>query len=177
MTRRRPPGMSYRSWVDEQIREAEARGAFDNLEGKGRPLPGLDGPRHELDWVAGLLRRENVDVAVLLPPSLALRKEVQDLRTTLAALPSEAKVREHLADLNRRIREAHRRPQEGPPLTVMSQDVEAAVARWHDDRAELAEALRVRRERAAEQAREALAARAAQQRSRRRWWRRSGPHD
>ena len=47
MTRRKPPGLSYRSWVDEQIRDAERRGAFDNLPGKGKPLPGIDRPQNE----------------------------------------------------------------------------------------------------------------------------------
>lgn len=32
----------WESWIDEQIREAEARGDFDNLPGKGKPL--------NLDW-------------------------------------------------------------------------------------------------------------------------------
>ncbi|MHA3703070.1 DnaJ family domain-containing protein [Jatrophihabitans sp. YIM 134969] len=137
MTRRKPPGLSYRSWVDQQVREAEARGSFDNLPGKGKPLPNIDRPQNELEWIAGMLKRENVDASILLPPSLRLRKEVQDLRSTLAAEPSEPKVRAHVEDLNQRIREAHRRPQEGPPLTVMSQDVESTVARWREDRAEL----------------------------------------
>ena len=28
----------WESWIDQQIREAEARGDFDNLSGKGKPL-------------------------------------------------------------------------------------------------------------------------------------------
>ena len=168
MTRRRPPGLSYQTWVDQQVREAESRGAFDNLPGKGKPLADIDRPQHELDWIAAMLRRENVDASVLLPPSLLLRREVQDLRTTLAGLASEQAVRSHLDDLNTRIREAHRRPQEGPPLTVMSQDVDAAVARWHDDRAELRAVYEARR--AEQQA--VAAARAEAERATRRWWRR-----
>ena len=167
MTRRKPPGISYQTWVDQQVREAESRGAFENLPGAGKPIPDIDRPQNELDWIAKLLRRENVDASVLLPPSLRLRKEVQDLRHTLASEPSEPLVRAHLEDLNRRIREAHRRPQEGPPLTVMSQDVEATVARWREDRAELRAAYdqqRARRQAEAE-------ARAAAEPPRR-WWQR-----
>ena len=28
----------WESWIDQQIREAQARGAFDNLPGKGKPI-------------------------------------------------------------------------------------------------------------------------------------------
>ena len=31
MTERKPPGVSFESWVDKQIREAEARGEFAEL--------------------------------------------------------------------------------------------------------------------------------------------------
>ena len=168
MTRRKPPGISYQTWVDQQVREAESRGAFQNLPGLGKPIDGIDRPQNELDWIASMLRRENVDASVLLPPSLRLRKEVEDLRTTLAGLPSEAQVRAHVEDLNQRIREAHRRPQEGPPLTVMSQDVDAAVGRWHEDRAELRAAYETQRVQRAQRQAAAVAA----DPPRRRWRRR-----
>jgi hypothetical protein len=35
MTERKPADMSFRSWVEQQISEAEERGAFDNLRGAG----------------------------------------------------------------------------------------------------------------------------------------------
>jgi hypothetical protein len=31
--------MSFTSWIDQQISEAEERGCFDNLPGAGQPLP------------------------------------------------------------------------------------------------------------------------------------------
>lgn len=31
MSERKPPGLSWESWIDKQIREAEERGAFANL--------------------------------------------------------------------------------------------------------------------------------------------------
>lgn len=167
MTRRKPPGLSYQTWVDQQVREAESRGAFENLPGKGKPIPDIDRPQNELDWIAAMLRRENVDASVLLPPSLRLRREVQDLRSTLAGEASEPAARAHVEDLNQRIREAHRRPQEGPPLTVMSQDVEVTMARWRDDRAELRAAYEARRARRRAEAEARAAAEPP-----RRWWQR-----
>ncbi len=36
---KRGPDQSWESWIDEIIREAQARGEFDNLPGAGKPLP------------------------------------------------------------------------------------------------------------------------------------------
>ena len=33
MTERKPPGVSWESWIDRQIREAEERGAFADPRG------------------------------------------------------------------------------------------------------------------------------------------------
>jgi hypothetical protein len=41
-----------------------------------------------------------------------------------------------LEDLNDRIVKAHRRPQEGPPLRVMAQDVEKRVTAWREARSQ-----------------------------------------
>ena len=48
MTERKPPGVSFETWADKQIREAEERGAFEGLTGKGKPLPSLNAPYDEL---------------------------------------------------------------------------------------------------------------------------------
>ena len=39
MTERKPPGTSWETWIDAQIRVAMEQGAFDNLPGAGKPLP------------------------------------------------------------------------------------------------------------------------------------------
>ena len=38
MTERKPQSMSFKSWIDQQIADAEKRGVFDNLPGAGKPL-------------------------------------------------------------------------------------------------------------------------------------------
>ena len=38
MTERKPQSMSFTSWIDQQIADAEKRGVFDNLPGAGKPL-------------------------------------------------------------------------------------------------------------------------------------------
>ena len=135
MTERKPAGLRTGSWVEQQIRAAEQRGLFDNLPGAGQPLPGIDRPRSELHWAADLARRENLDLRAMLPPALALAKEREDLPRLLAAQRTERNVRELAQDFNDRVREAHRRPAAGPPLTARPVDVDTVVQRWRDQRA------------------------------------------
>lgn len=130
MTRRKPPTTSFPDWVDAQIRAAEAEGAFADLPGAGQPIPSLDRPHDDLAWVAGYLRRENVDVAEILPPALALAKEVETLDDRLRRARSELQARQLVEDLNQRIDDAYARPQVGPPLRVKRVNVEAALERW-----------------------------------------------
>ena len=142
MTKRKPPNVSFPDWIERQIKTAEAEGAFDNLPGAGKPIPGLNRPRDEMSWVADYLRRENVDAAALLPPALALAKEVEDLPLRLSRAHSERQVREIVDDLNQRILRAHRMPQLGPPVRVRTVDVDAAISEWAAVRAAAKEARR-----------------------------------
>ncbi len=66
----------YETVVERQIREAAERGAFENLPGRGKPLPQLQGPADELWWARRWLEREGVSREMLLPPSVQLRKEI-----------------------------------------------------------------------------------------------------
>jgi Domain of unknown function (DUF1992) len=138
MTKRKPQNMTFPGWVEQQIRVAEAQGAFEHLPGRGKPIPDLDRPQHDLDWIAGYLRRENVDIAEVLPPALALAKEVEELPARLVAIASEARVRQVVADLNHRIDREYARPQVGPPLRVKRVNLENAVREWQEARAALA---------------------------------------
>src|SRR5262249_40367699 len=85
MTERKPPGMSWETWPDRQIREGMERGEFDGLPGHGKPLADLNRPRDDLWWVKDKLRRESVS---FLPPTLVLRKDVELAREQIAAAPS-----------------------------------------------------------------------------------------
>jgi hypothetical protein len=118
----------YESWVERQVREAIERGEFDDLPGAGKPIPGLNSREDQNWWIKSKLEHE--DIRGLLPTSLALRKEVEELPATLATEHQEQAVREIVGDLNRRIREARLRRDEGPMIIVQTVDVEAAVAAW-----------------------------------------------
>ena len=131
MTERKPPEISFASWIDQQINEAAERGAFDNLPGAGKPLP----KRGEADdgqaWLRDKLRREGVSAEELLPTPLRLRKEVERLTDTVQDLRAEQDVREVVKGLNQRIL-AWRRIPEGPPVYLPLVDEETMVARWRD---------------------------------------------
>ncbi|MGW4702771.1 DnaJ family domain-containing protein [Streptomyces sp. NPDC004285] len=127
MTERKPPGVSFESFVDKQIREAAERGEFRALPGFGKPLPDDSAPYDELWWIKGKMHREGASV---LPPSLALRKAAEDAEAAVAAAVSESQVRRVLGEINTRIAEALARPPAGPPLNLRPFDVEAEVERW-----------------------------------------------
>lgn len=131
MTERKPPGVSWESWIDRQIREGMERGEFDGLPGHGKPLRDVDRPRDEMWWVKDKLRREE---ASYLPPTLALRKQVEDARAAIAASVSEDEVRRIVADVNARIVEVNSRVTAGPPSTLAPLDPERTVERWRAGR-------------------------------------------
>lgn len=134
MTERKPPDVSFEDWIERQIRTAQEGGAFDDLPGAGKPIPNTGRVDDELDWIAKKVKRENLDTSALLPPSLALPKELEDLPARVSRERSEEKVREIVLDLNERIRQEHRRPHHGPPLRAMPVDVEKIVEAWKQRR-------------------------------------------
>jgi hypothetical protein len=134
MTERKPPDISFTSWIDRQINEAAERGAFDDLPGAGKPLPKRNDEDAAQAWLREYLRREGVPAEDLLPTPLKLRKEIERLTETVQDLRSEREVRDVAADLNRRIVEWRRIPV-GPPLHLPLVDTEALVTRWRDAQA------------------------------------------
>ena len=123
----------YESVIDQQIRKAEERGDFADLPGKGKPLPGLEGPDDENWWIRSWIRREGVPSEALLPTPLQLRKEIERLPETVRDLPTEEAVRSAVTDLNRRIAEWLRAPS-GPAVPVRPVDAEEIVQGWRSTR-------------------------------------------
>lgn len=62
--------------INQKIREAEEEGAFDNLEGAGKPLPQVDDPENAL---INRLIKENGAV----PEFVSLSRELERLREEL----------------------------------------------------------------------------------------------
>lgn len=144
-------------WVDLQIEQAMERGEFDNLPGAGKPLGDLGSPHDRDWWLKKLIDREHITV---LPAALQLRKDAVELDALLDREAGEGDVRRVLEDFNRRVVEARRQLQGGPPVVTPTREIDVEVERWRERR-------RGRRPR-----RSAPTPIPATERSRRRWWRR-----
>ena len=117
-------------WVDQQVRQAMARGDFDDLPGAGKPIKDL-GASHDPDWwVKKLIEREKI--TGVLPPALQLRKDDAELDDRLDRHTAESEVRRELEEFNARVMKARYTPVDGPPLITMPRDVEADVERWRE---------------------------------------------
>ena len=127
MTQKKPPGKTWESFIEQQIREAMEEGAFDNLEGKGKPIPNLGIERDPLWWAKKLVEREKVS---LMPPALALRRDVAQALGRLPRMRDEAEVRRLLEGLNAQIRKLNATIAEGPPTNLAPLDVDALVREW-----------------------------------------------
>jgi hypothetical protein len=148
--------------ADYLVRDAMARGEFDNLKYAGKPIPGLEG-MHDPDWwIKGLIQREHL--TGLGPKALLLRVEDAQLDERLDGLFTEKEVRDAVEDFNARVVDARRQLEGGPPVVTKTRDVEGEVGRWRERRAARAEA--AHREQAAAAAAEELAKKS------RTWWQR-----
>lgn len=159
----RPTSMLSRAaFADELVRQAMARGEFDDLPLTGKPIPGLSGRDDPDWWLKAFIEREQI--TGVLPEALQLRKDDVVLRDRLDRLATPGEVREAVEEFNARVVEARRQLRGGPPVITPLRDVDAEVHRWQERRAR----------RQAEAAREAdeVARRAREARSRARWWRR-----
>ena len=127
MTQRKPPGVSWESFVEQRIQAAQEAGEFDNLPGFGEPLPDFGDPTDELWWLKQKVRREELN---LIPPALLIRLDVEKTLRLIDSLTKESEVRHTLAALNERIRRANLAAVWGPPSTTQPLDVERVVEDW-----------------------------------------------
>ena len=122
--------MSFPTWIDQQIADAEQRGVFNDLPGKGKPLNlKPTGGDYGDAWVRDYAQREGVQPDEFLPTPLRLRREIEQLTEVVGEFRSEAEIREVAGDINRRIVEWRRIPI-GPPIHVRLVNADDLVARW-----------------------------------------------
>jgi hypothetical protein len=132
MTERKPPGASWETWIEAQIRVAMEDGAFDNLPGAGKPLPNLGQGYDPLSWwVKQLVQREQIS---MLPPSLELLRKVEKELAAIEKLHDEATVRRRVVALNVEIAKVNATVMEGPPTRLGTLDVDQVVAQWRQTR-------------------------------------------
>lgn len=79
--------------INARIRKAEAEGAFDNLEGAGKPLPRVDDPENEM---INRILRENGAV----PEFVSLSRELAKLREELRETADRTRRREIMQDMS-----------------------------------------------------------------------------
>ncbi|NEW37514.1 DUF1992 domain-containing protein [Nocardia cyriacigeorgica] len=134
MTERKPPDLTFESWIDKQVREADERGEFSQLPGAGKPIPGAGTSVEEDWWLRDYLRREGVRADGMLPESLVLRRDIEQIRETVRELDSERAVRAAVSELNQRIVRWVRTPTP-PHVPIAPVDTDEVVTRWRADRA------------------------------------------
>lgn len=86
--------------AERRIREAMEQGAFDNLEGAGRPLDFSEDRRvpRELRTIYRILKN-----AGCLPPEIELRKEIRRLEDLLPTIKDEDSLRDRVREINQKI--------------------------------------------------------------------------
>lgn len=124
---RTPFSPGWESWLDKQIREAEARGEFKDLPGFGKPIEGLDKPYDDMWWLRDLMKREDLQY---LPETLQLRKDVEIELERIGRMVEEHRVRDAILALNARIEKVNKTAVDGPPSTLAPFDVEDFIKRW-----------------------------------------------
>lgn len=124
-----PPARSipWHSLADYRIRQAQAEGKFDRVEGFGQPFAWDDSPDDENWWI----RRKLVDEGISVThPLLAIRGQIEIVRREILTLELETAVRSRLEALNRQIVHALLSPQQGPSIAVVPLDIDVEVAEW-----------------------------------------------
>ena len=118
--------------VETAIEQAIRRGEFDDLPGSGKPLTGLTGVHDPDWWIRRKIEREQL--TGLGPPALTLRTENATLDARMDELFREEDVRALLGDFNKRVIEARRQLQGGPPVVTPTRDVENEIRGWRGRR-------------------------------------------
>ena len=91
---------AFQKIIEKRIQEAQEKGDFDNLPGKGKPIP-LEDDRNipeELRLTYKILK--NADC---LPPELELRKEIRTMEDMLDNIPDEKEKFRHIKKINYKI--------------------------------------------------------------------------
>ena len=76
----------YEKIVEQRIKEAMEKGEFENLPGRGKPIPLEDDSHVPEDLRLAYKLLKNADC---LPPELLEKKEILQMEDMLAAIPDE----------------------------------------------------------------------------------------
>ena len=108
--------------AERRIRQAREDGLFDDLPGRGKPIPDLHKQRPPGWWGMRQAETERAKVA-----AETLHEELRPERAALWRLNTEREVTARVNDLNRRIADHNRRHPLGPATPL---DHEQTLATW-----------------------------------------------
>jgi hypothetical protein len=99
--------------IERKIKEAQEKGEFDNLPGKGQPLKLEDdrGVPEDLRMAYKILR--NADC---LPPEIELKKEIMQMEDMLAGIPDEKEKYRLMKKINLKITRLNMMSRKSPLL-------------------------------------------------------------
>ena len=103
----------FRKIIEERIREAQVRGDFDDLPGRGRPLSLEDdsGVPEDLRLAYKILK--NADCR---PPELQLKREIRKMEDMLDHMPDEKERYQHIKRINYKIMQLNMMGKKSPLL-------------------------------------------------------------
>jgi hypothetical protein len=90
----------FQKIVEKRIREAQERGEFDNLPGRGEPLHIEDDSHIPEDLRLAYKILKNADC---IPPELQLRKEIRQMEDILDGIPDEKEKYRQIKKINYKI--------------------------------------------------------------------------
>jgi hypothetical protein len=103
----------YDKIVERRIREAQENGEFDNLPGRGQPLPPDDNSHIPEDLRIAYKILKNADC---LPPEIQEKKEIQQMEELLASIPDEKERYKLIKKINYRIMKLNMMGKKSPLL-------------------------------------------------------------
>lgn len=112
----------FESIADRRIREARVAGYFDDLPGKGRPIPDLDRERPPGWWASRAVKTERDKMRFE-----ALTAELRSAMPSLWRLPAQDEVMTEVEELNDRIR-AYNKATSFQPIDLL--DPPVMLHRW-----------------------------------------------
>lgn len=103
----------YQKIVEKKIKEAEERGDFNDLPGKGEPLKFDDDSRlpEDLRIAYKILKNANC-----LPPELELKKEIKQMEDMLLTMPDEKEKYHLIKKINLKIMQMNMMGHKSPLL-------------------------------------------------------------
>ena len=103
----------FQKIIEKKIKEAQKKGAFDDLPGQGEPLTLDDDSHIPEDMRLAYKILKNADC---LPPELELKKEIRQMEDMLAYIPDEREKYRQIKKINFKIMQLNMMRDKSPLL-------------------------------------------------------------